>query len=179
MMRGRRKFPLGLDRVVGIAAGLFHNIALRADGTVRTWGLVYNGTGYDLATKALPALSEVTQVAAGSGFSAALLSNGTVQAWGKILSGSSYVDASTAMTGLTEVTEIVAGAHHLVALLSNGTVRVSWGGRMRERTRFPAQPAEAINRIGAGSYHAFAIRAAPSLPTFSGTGTYANDLASP
>ena len=55
---GQTEVPAGLDRVIGISAGLFHNIALRADGTVRTWGLVYNGTGYDLATKALPALSE-------------------------------------------------------------------------------------------------------------------------
>ena len=115
----------------------------------------------------------MTQVAAGSGFSAALLSNGTVQAWGKILSGSSYVDASTAMTGLTEVTEIVAGAHHLVALLSNGTVRVV--GRTDEgEATLPGSATESINRIGAGSYHAFAIRASPSLPTFSGSGTYAN-----
>ncbi|MCX6602182.1 MAG: MBG domain-containing protein, partial [Acidobacteria bacterium] len=126
-----------------------------------------------MAAKSLPALSGVTQVAAGSGFSAALLSNGTVQAWGKILSGSSYVDASTAMAGLTEVTEIVAGAHHLVALLSNGTVRVV--GRTDEgETTLPSTATLSINRIGAGSYHAFAIRAAPSLPALSGVGTYAS-----
>jgi hypothetical protein len=158
--------------VVGISAGLYHNVALRADGTIRTWGLVYNGAGYDLASKALPVLSGVIQVAAGSGFSAALLSNGTVQDWGKILSGSGYVDASTAMAGLTGVTEIVAGAHHLVALLSNGTVRVV--GRTDEgEATLPSTATQSINRIGAGSYHAFAIRAVPSLPTLSGTGTYA------
>jgi alpha-tubulin suppressor-like RCC1 family protein len=172
---GQTEVPTGLDRVVGIAAGLYHNVALRADGTIRTWGLVYNGTGYDLATEAVPpALSEFTvkQVAAGSGFSAALLSDGSVQAWGKILSGSIYVDASAAMDGLTDVTEIVAGAHHLVALLSNGTVRVVGRADEGEAT-LPSTAGQSINRIGAGSYHAFAIRAAPSLPTFSGTGTYA------
>ncbi|NBQ56687.1 MAG: hypothetical protein EBU36_08655, partial [Verrucomicrobia bacterium] len=168
---GQTEVPAGLDRVVGISAGLYHNVALRADGTVRTWGLVYNGTGYDLATKALPALSKVTQVVAGSGFSAALLSNGTVQVWGKILSESSYVDASTKMSGLTGVTELVAGAHHLVALLSNGTVSVV--GRTDEgEGTLPSAASQAINRIGAGSYHAFAIRAAPSLPALSGVGTY-------
>jgi len=169
---GQTEVPAGLDRVVGIAAGLYHNVALRADGTIRTWGLVYNGTGYDLATKSLPALSGVTQVATGSGFSAALLSNGTVRAWGKILSGSSYVDASTVMAGLTGVTEIAAGAHHLVAL-SNGTIRVL--GRTDEgEATLPSTATQSINRIGAGSYHAFAIRAAPSLPTLSGVGTYAS-----
>jgi alpha-tubulin suppressor-like RCC1 family protein len=169
---GQTDVPAGLDRVVGIAAGLYHNVAVRADGTIRTWGLIYNGTGYDLATKSLPVLSGVTQVVAGSGFSAALLSNGTVQAWGKILSGSSYVNASTAMAGLTGVREIVAGAHHLVALLSDGTVRVV--GRTDEgEDTLPSTATQSINRIGAGSYHAFAIRAAPSLPALSGAGTYA------
>ncbi len=168
---GQTEVPAGLDRVIGISAGLFHNVALRVDGTIQTWGLVYNGAGYDLATKALPSLSEVTQVAAGSGFSAALLSNGTVQAWGKILIGSIYEDAATKMSGLTGVTEIVAGAHHLVALLGDGTVRVV--GRTDEgEGTLPSAASQAINRIGAGSYHAFAIRASPSLPTFSGVGTF-------
>jgi hypothetical protein len=76
------------------------------------------------------------------------------------------------MAGLTGVTEIAAGAHHLVALLSNGTVRVV--GRTDEgEATLPSTATQSINRIGAGSYHAFAIRAAPSLPTLSGTGTYA------
>ena len=168
---GQTEVPAGLDRVVGISAGLYHNVALRADGTVRTWGLVYNGTGYDLATQSLPVLSEVKQVAAGSGFSAALLSNGTVRAWGKILSGSSYTNASTAMTGLTNVTAIAAGAHHLVALLSNGTVSVV--GRTDEgEATLPSAATQSINRIGAGSYHAFGIRAVPSLPTVSEVRTY-------
>ena len=175
---GQTVVPVGLDRVIGIAAGLFHNVALRVDGTIQTWGLVFNGeeNRYELATEAVPsALNGLTvkQVVAGSGFSAALLEDGTVQAWGKILSGSSYTNASTAMAGLTNVTAIAAGAHHLVALLTNGTVQVV--GRTDEgEGTLPSAASQAINRIGAGSYHAFAIRAAPSLPAFSKTVTLAN-----
>jgi uncharacterized membrane protein YedE/YeeE len=76
------------------------------------------------------------------------------------------------MAGLTDVTEIMAGAHHLIALLSNGTVRVVGRADEGEAT-LPSTASQSINRIGAGSYHAFAIRAAPSLPTLSGVGTYA------
>ena len=64
-------------RIPTIAAGGYHSLALKSDGTVVAWG--YNT--YGQAT--VPAnLSGVTALAGGSYHSLALKSDGTVVAWG-------------------------------------------------------------------------------------------------
>jgi hypothetical protein len=63
--------------VVAIAAGEFHSLALRNDGTVVAWGYDYYGQAD------VPAgLTNVVDVGAGSLFSAALKDDGTSVAWG-------------------------------------------------------------------------------------------------
>ncbi|MFD7263200.1 hypothetical protein [Streptomyces sp. NPDC059874] len=86
------------DRVIAVDAGNAHDIALRADGTVWTWGLnnfgqLGSGTTTDSTTpvqvcavgETAPCdsfLTGVTAVAAGGGHSLALRTDGTVVAWG-------------------------------------------------------------------------------------------------
>lgn len=62
----------GLTGVVAIAAGGFHSVALRSDGTVWTWGLNENGQlgsgtvgGWRATPAPVPGLGGVTQIAAG------------------------------------------------------------------------------------------------------------------
>lgn len=83
-----------IDDVTAIAAGNKVSVALRADGTVWTWGKNNHGElgigtiGQSSAVPVqVPGLSEVTAVAAGGGFESgghdlALLSDGTLLAWG-------------------------------------------------------------------------------------------------
>ncbi|MFI4991547.1 MAG: IPT/TIG domain-containing protein [Solirubrobacterales bacterium] len=80
----------GLTEVTAVAAGLYHNLALRSDSTVRSWGEnSYGelGAGWSHEgpwgfVEEVKGLSGVTAIAAGDGFSLALMSSGTVQAWG-------------------------------------------------------------------------------------------------
>jgi alpha-tubulin suppressor-like RCC1 family protein len=87
-----------LDRVVAMAAGASHSLAVRDDGTVWTWGANFNGKLGDgtftnrnaavrVETAAGVPLDGIVAVAAGSLHSVALRNDGTVWAWGYNVSG--------------------------------------------------------------------------------------------
>ena len=63
--------------MIAIAAGTWHSVALRANGTVVVWG--DNSLGQ---TNVPAGLSNVTAVAAGGSHTLALKADGTVVAWG-------------------------------------------------------------------------------------------------
>ena len=69
--------PAGLSGVTAIAAGGYHSLALKSDGTVVGWGATATGQ------TTIPAgLSGVIAIAAGYHHSLALKSDGTVVGWG-------------------------------------------------------------------------------------------------
>ena len=141
-------------RVVAVAAGESHTIALCSDGTVVAWGSnLYGelGTG-DTTLRNLPvevsrapglsALAGRTVVAitAGAAHNLALCSDGTLVAWGRNSSGQlgdgsstdqvypvlvSTLAGQSALEG-REVSRISAGGSHSLALCSDGAV-VAWG----------------------------------------------------
>jgi len=99
-----------------VAAGKYHTVALKSDGTLAAWGNnVYGQTTIPIG------LTGITAIAVGDFHTVALKSNGTVVAWGSNSSGQTNVPA-----GLTGVIAIAAGQAHTVALKSDGTV-VAWG----------------------------------------------------
>ena len=69
--------PAGLTGVTAIAAGDYHTVALKSDGTVVAWG--YNGYGQ---TTVPAGFTGVMAIAAGELHTVALKSDGTVVAWG-------------------------------------------------------------------------------------------------
>lgn len=137
---------LSMSSVTGAAAGEFHSIARRADGTVWAWGDNIEGelgngtqtlTGCDC--NALPTqiagMVTVTAVGAMEYDSLALKSDGTVWGWGEqdqAQLGSTpsspncgaCVDTPSLIVGLTGITAISGGGNHGLALKSDGTV---WG----------------------------------------------------
>jgi alpha-tubulin suppressor-like RCC1 family protein len=128
----------GLSRVVAVAAGGEHSLALRSNGTVEEWGDNHDGQLGD-GTKVdtdvpvpVKGLAGVTAISAGDEFSLALLSNGTVEAWGQndlgeLGDGSLHnSDLPVAVSGLNGVSAVSAAGQHALALLDNGTA-VSWG----------------------------------------------------
>src|SRR5438874_11198116 len=76
---GQCNIPAGLTAVTAVAAGQYHSLALRRDGTVVAWGCGANAPGQ---CSVPTGLSGVTAIAAGTDHSLALRSDGTVVAWG-------------------------------------------------------------------------------------------------
>ena len=142
-------------RVVAIAAGLLHSLALCSDGTVAAWGFNSYGQLGDNTTTSRPvpvavntaagfsALfgKTVVAIAAGAEYSLALCSDGTVAAWGYNFGGQLGDNTRTnrfvpvavntasdlsALFGKT-VVAIAAGSYQSLALCSDGTV-AAWGG---------------------------------------------------
>lgn len=116
--------------VIQVAAGGFHSLMLRSDGTVWAWGNNFfgqlgNGTNVSSSTPVqVPGLTGIVQVAAGGVHSLALRSDGTVWAWGYYGTGGSATPVQ--VPGLTGVTMLSAGDRFSLALRSNGTVW-AWG----------------------------------------------------
>jgi alpha-tubulin suppressor-like RCC1 family protein len=127
-----------LNSVTAIAAGAFHNLALKSDGTVWAWGWNAKGQLGDGATssQSLPVqvmgLDQVIAISGGFEHSLALKSDGTVWAWGYNFEGQlgdgTTTDhlTPTQVISLTDVSAIAAGWFHSLVLKSDGSMW-AWG----------------------------------------------------
>lgn len=129
-----------LTDVVDMSLGLNHTIALKADGTVVSFGSNSSGelgigvTGGNRTSPVLVnGLSNVVAISTKSDFNLALKGDGTVVSWGSNLSGelgngtTIKANTPTLIPGLTNIVAISAGANHSLALRSDGRV-LAWGG---------------------------------------------------
>ena len=105
--------PANATNVVAIAAGDFHALALKQNGTVVAWGT--NGSGQ---TSVPNGLSNVMAVAAGRAHSVALKNDGTVVAWGDNSGGQTNIGA-----GLMGIKSIAAGGDHTLAAVFSSLVQ--------------------------------------------------------
>ncbi|MEO5368135.1 MAG: Ig-like domain-containing protein, partial [Magnetococcus sp. WYHC-3] len=140
---GNRLTPVqvsGLTGVTAIAAGSYHSLALKSDGSVWAWSLnncgqLGDGTTTQRTTPVQVSglTNGVTAIAAGLYHSLALKSDGSVRAWG--YNGYGQLGDGTTINRLTSVqvsgltsgvTAITAGASHTLARKSDTTVWV-WG----------------------------------------------------
>ena len=123
----------GLSRIVQIAAGPKHAVALDRDGTVWAWGRRDNGEIGDGEPKGrvlraigpirVPGLEGITQIAADSSHNLALRSDGHVMAWGSNNHGE--LGLGTRVTGWRPAE--VPGLDHVVAIAA-GIGSVAGGG---------------------------------------------------
>lgn len=163
-----------LNSIKAIMGGEVHNIALRADGTVWTWGmnggsmgLLGNGTTNEAHAPVQVSLLSSVVALGGRGYhTLAVESNGTVWAWGWNSTGA-LGDGTTNATlvpvqvvGLTNPIAVSGGYHFSIALMPNGTV-YQWGiGRVIGSSYTPVQIPGFSNvaAISAGWDHALALK---------------------
>ena len=142
---GQSTVPNELTDVTAIAAGTYHSLALKSNGTVVAWG--DNGFGQSTVPNEL---MDVTAIAAGSYHNLALKSDSTVVAWGWDGYGQ-----LTVPNGLMDVTAIAAGGFHNLALKSDGTV-VAWGYNGYGQSTVPNELTD-VTAIAAGGFHNLAL----------------------
>jgi hypothetical protein len=137
-----------LNGLIALAAGQYHSLALRADGTVWAWGRNQDGQLGDgtITTRSRAvlltdgggaAITDVVAVAVGQYFSLALKRDGRVLAWGDNAQGQlgdgttttrlrpvAVLDTTT--LPLTGVAAIAASSSYSMALTATGQV-LAWG----------------------------------------------------
>jgi alpha-tubulin suppressor-like RCC1 family protein len=137
--------PRGTGTAVAVAAGGWHSLALKADGTVVGWG-----SRYVEQSTVPPGLSNVVSIAAGDYQSLALQVDGTVVAWGNASFGLNQVPAD-----LGTVMEVASGGYHNLVLKDDGTVR-AWGDNQYGQTNVPAGLSNVV-AVAAGGFHSLAL----------------------
>ena len=165
-----------LEHISMIAAGVWHAMALRSNGTVWTWGSDNMGVSGRGATSSIPrrvpGLDRVKYIASGDFFCLAVRTDGTVWGWGTNDSGQMGDDTKrdhgspVQIPALKDAAAVAAGGQHALALLSDGTVW-GWGKNIQgqlgdgtEITRFTAAPVVGLGNIvaiGAGLDHSVAL----------------------
>jgi alpha-tubulin suppressor-like RCC1 family protein len=167
------------NTVTQVAAGAGFGVALKADGTVWTWGLNDRGQLGDgtLSNKQVPQqvpqLPAIAQISAGIGHVLALASDGTVWAWGANDKGQAGVEWSNAVasptqvSGLNAITQVSAGNEFSLTVGPNGTV-LGWGDNTLAQlgsgedhsTYWPTEARDLtkVIQVAAGAAHAVALR---------------------
>ena len=143
--------PPGLTNVVAVSAGERYAMALKADGTVVTWG--------DNASPPPVDLSGVTAVAAGHLHHVALKSDGTVVVW-----GNNDFNQLNVPAGLANVRAIAAAKYYTLALREDGTV-IGWGLDLGQEI-LPLPAMTGVTAISAGITHALALKSDGTVVTW-------------
>lgn len=125
-----------MENVKQVAAGDFHSLALKTDGTLWAWG--YNGNGqlgigsYDYNAHSTPVqiMSGVSKIAAGDYFSLAIKTDGSLWAWGRNWDGQigdgTDTEQDSPVKVMAGVTDMAAGSNHTLAIKTDGSLW-AWG----------------------------------------------------
>lgn len=119
--------PTELDGVIAISSGLYHSLALGADGSVAAWG-----DNSSEQTDVPDTLAPTLIISAGGFHNLALETDGTISAWGRDDEGQ-----CSGPNGLSGVINVATGDYHSLALLEDGTV-LGWGANWSGQIDIPA-----------------------------------------
>jgi alpha-tubulin suppressor-like RCC1 family protein len=153
---GETNVPPDLTNAVAIAAGGFHSLALRNDGTVVAWGRNSEGE-----TNVPTGLSNVVAVAAGYYHSIALKADGTIVVWGDNSFGQTSVPA-----GLSNIVAVAGSYYDTIVLNSDGTV-LAWGGSNYGQTNIPAGLSNVV-AVSAGFYDNMVLKSDGTVVAWGG-----------
>ena len=127
-----------LANIMQISSGTYHNLALKSDGTVWSWGRNYSGELGDGTTVnrytpvQVSGLSSVNNIAAGYDHCAAVKNDGTVWIWGFNEYGQLAIGTTTNQTtpahvnGVSNAVSVSAGFLRTTCITNDGKVW-AWG----------------------------------------------------
>lgn len=142
------------DNFIAVAAGRFHNVAVRSDGSLAAWGYDSNGQ-----VSATPTTGSYRAAAAGWFHSAAIRADGSLVSWGS--DGSGQI-SGTPTTGT--YTAIAAGPSFTVAIRSDGSL-VAWGDDGNGTVS--GRPTSGVyTAVAAGQFHCIALRSDGALASW-------------
>jgi len=104
------------NEFIAVAAGKWHCLALKSDGSLVGWGYDNHGECN------VPAGNDYVDISAGAWHSIALKSDGSVVVW-----GSDNLNQITDKPDGNDFVAIAAGDWHSLAIKTNGTI-IGWGG---------------------------------------------------
>jgi hypothetical protein len=136
---------------IAVAAGDYHSLGLKADGSIVAWGW----NQYGQCTVPSPN-SGFTAVSAGYWHSLGLKVNGSIVAWGYSNYGQCNVPSPN--TGFTAV---AAGSWHSLGLKADGSV-VAWGWNPHGQCTVPS-PNSGFTAVAAGEGHSLGLKADGSI----------------
>ncbi len=167
-------------------AGLYHNLAVRFNGTAWAWGTAGEGrlgdnaiTNRSSPVSVVGGLTDWCQISAGCTHSSAVRTSGSAWAWGDAsygkLGSNSITNRSSPVSvvgGFSDWCQISGGGCHTAAVRTNGTAW-SWGinncGQLGENaTTSRSSPVSVVGgfsdwcQISAGCQHSVAVRTSGS-----------------
>ena len=165
-----------------IAAGTYHSLALKNDGTLYTWGVNDTGQLGDTSTTNRNRPAQVgtdtwKAVAAGESYSLALRSDGTLYAWGTNGNGELGDGTTTQRTTPTQIgtdvwKAVAVGDNHSLAIKNDGSLH-AWGnnryGQLGDGTTTRRTTPTQIGTdtdwtvAAAGRYHSLALKSDGTL----------------
>ncbi len=143
---------------VSVAAGMYHGLALFADGTLQAWGDNSYGQGNNPEPQ-----TSFCAISAGYHHNLALRTDGIILAW-----GFNDYGQCNAPEPSTDYIALAGGELHSLALLNDGTV-VGWG--YNEYGQCAPEPNEGFTAIAAGSVHSVGLRADSSITCWGNNGS--------
>lgn len=152
--------PANVSNVVAVAAGLIHDLALRADGKVIAWG----NNSYGQTNVPVNA-TNVVAIAANYYHNLVQRADGTVIAWGLNTSGQTDVPSS-----VTNVAALAATGAQSFALRRDGTVAI-WGSSFVPYVSYSIMNFSNIVALAAGEKHLLMLFADGTVMA-SGVNTY-------
>jgi hypothetical protein len=195
--RGQCNIPAVEAEFVAVAAGEYHSLALRDDGSILAWGSNSFGQSNVPAPN-----SGFVAIAAGHSLSAGVRGDGSIAVWGRnsygelnvpgpnsgfvsVAAGDNHVlglrnDGTVVAWGRNNhgqcnvpvpnenFVAVVGGQTHSLGLKADGTL-VAWGGFYHEVTTIP-QPNAGFTAIAAGSFHNLALRDDGSIAAWGAAG---------
>lgn len=133
--------PAAATNVTAVAAAGNYCMALRADGSVISWGSI---------TTVPSEATNVTEIAAGLTHSVAIRADGSVVAWGNNAFGQTNVPPEA-----TNVVALAAGNYHNLVLRGDGAI-IAWGKNDFGQTTVPSELTNVV-AVSAGAEHSLAF----------------------